>query len=177
MMHATLPAAAPPALRSRSSRRRSARVCASGAAAGTPQTNVPLVKEFLAALPSLGSVRLIVQTGTVVLESVTTFEGLFYSPVPGKGEYGNLIKSKENVDMHLLVDKLACVKLVSSPGRGGDYTSHVLRFQSHAREEPACLSVFLMWPEGAARGAYADGQVAAFQALEAKYGTELNLLL
>ena len=176
-MHAALPSAAAPRALRCSRSRRSARVSASGAAAAAPQTNVPLVKEFLAALPSLGSVRLIVQTGTVVLESVTTFDGLFYSPVPGKGEYANLIKSKENVDMHLLIDRLASVKLVSGPGRGGDYTSHVLRIQSHALEEPACLSVFLMWPEGAARGAYAPGQEAAFQALQTKYGTELSFLL
>jgi len=29
-------------------------------------------------------VRIIVNTGVAVLESVTTFEALFYAPVPGK---------------------------------------------------------------------------------------------
>jgi hypothetical protein len=72
--------------------------------------NVPKLKAFLESLTKLGDVRIIINTGvavhacaavvrardnemralsnsacsTQVLESVTTFEGLFYSPVPNK---------------------------------------------------------------------------------------------
>lgn len=49
-----------------------------------------------------------------------------------RGEYANLIKSAENVDMHLLVDKVASAVLESAPGRGGGYTSHLVRVRDAA---------------------------------------------
>jgi hypothetical protein len=76
--------------------------------------------------------------------------------------------------MHLLVNQLSKARLESSPGRG-DYTSHIVRMHNLAGE--VCVSFFLMWPEGAPRGKYADGQVAAFLALEKKYGPEVNFVL
>ena len=68
-----------------------------------------------------------------------------------RGEYANLIKSAENVDMHLLVGKVASAVLESAPGRG-NYTSHLVRLRD-AKGEVA-VTFYLMWPEGAARGAY-----------------------
>jgi len=46
--------------------------------------NLSLVKSFLEDCKSLGSVRIIVNTGVAVLEAVTTFEGLFYSEAANK---------------------------------------------------------------------------------------------
>jgi len=75
--------------------------------------------------------------------------------------------------MHLLVGKVASAVLESAPGRG-PYTSHLVRLRD-AKGEVA-VTFYLMWPEGAARGAYAPGQVEAFQALVAKYGAEVSFL-
>ena len=102
-----------------------------------------------------------------MLESVTTFDGLFYAETP-RGEYANLIKGAENVDFHLLVSKLASAKFEVAPGKGGGYTSYVIRMTDVSGAVAA--SFFLMWPEKAARGAYAPGQVEAFTALQQAYG-------
>ena len=75
--------------------------------------------------------------------------------------------------MHLLVGKVASAVLESAPGRG-PYTSHLVRLRD-AKGEVA-VTFYLLWPEGAARGAYAPGQVEAFQALVAKYGAEVSFL-
>lgn len=138
---------------------------------------------------------------------MTTFEGLFYAETPKfapgraqaaarltravRGEYANLIKAKENVDMHLLVTQLSRARLESAPGRGNyerraadslpgralipRRRSHIVRVHNLAGE--VCISFFLMWPEQAPRGQYAPGQVEAFQALRAKHGEEVNFLL
>lgn len=129
------------------------------------------MKTFLEALKTLGDVRIITNNGCAVLESVTTFEGLFYSPVPGKGEYANLIKSKENIDFHLLIDKVARATLESAPGRGGDYMSHFIRVYDTKNE--MAVTFYVMWPESAKRGEYAPGQVQAFEALTKSYGKEV----
>ena len=93
---------------------------------------------------------------------------------PRRGEYGNLIKAEDNVDMHLLVDKCGSAILESAPGRG-PYTSHLIRVKDLTGA--VAVTFYLMWPEGAARGAYAPGQVEAFTALVAKYGNEVSFLL
>lgn len=90
-----------------------------------------------------------------------------------RGEYANLIKAAENVDMHLLVGKVASAVLESAPGRG-PYTSHLVRMCDAAGT--VAVTFYLMWPEGAARGAYAPGQVEAFQALVAKWGNQVSFL-
>ena len=130
---------------------------------------------------------------------MTTFDGLFYAQVPNKcvissraavdaaiatahffslrvhrGEYANLIKAKENIDFHLLVDKVSKATLESAPGRG-DYTSHIIRL--HNLAGTVSVSLYVMWPADAPRGKYAPGQVEAFQALVARHGAELNILV
>ena len=152
--------------------------------------NLSLVKSFLEDCKSLGSVRIIVNTGVAVLEAVTTFEGLFYSEAANKcdvsappslhephsrrrrGEWANIIKPQENVDLHLMITRLSHAKLDTMTR--GDYQAHVIRVSSQAGD--VCVSFFLMWPEGAARGAYADGQVAAFEQLKAKHGEKVSFL-
>lgn len=153
------------------------------------------MKAFLEELKSIGSIRIITNNGLAVLESVTTFDGLFYSPTP-KGEYANIIKPKENVDLHLLLPRCRAATLESAEGRGGGYTSHFCRLLDEAGT--VAVTFYLMWPvrhdcelhkpshtdacfrgvafsqEGAARGAYADGQEAAFTALKAKHGARVD---
>jgi hypothetical protein len=76
--------------------------------------------------------------------------------------------------MHLLLDKVSGAVLESAPGRG-PYTSHLIRMKDLTGA--VCVTFYVMWPEGAARGAYAPGQVEAFTALLAKHGGEVSFLL
>jgi hypothetical protein len=65
--------------------RRHRKVCAQVAESDTAkETSFAKLKEFLEDAKSLGSVRIIVNTGLGVLESVTTLEKLFYHAMPGK---------------------------------------------------------------------------------------------
>lgn len=48
-------------------------------------------KEFLAALPTLGMLRLIFTSSAAVLEVKDTIENLFYAELP-KGKYANMHK-------------------------------------------------------------------------------------
>lgn len=75
--------------------------------------------------------------------------------------------------MHLLVDQVSGAVLESAPGRG-PYTSHLMRVKD--LKGAVAVTFYLMWPEGAARGAYAPGQVEAFTALTAKWGNEVSFL-
>ena len=149
---------------------RSARAAAEATFESAPHSGA--VKSFLKEMESLGDVRIITNNGCAVLEAVTTFDGLFYSPVPGQGEYANLIKPKENVDMHLLIDKVARATLESAPGRGGDYVSHFIRLYDTMDE--MAVTFYVMWPHNAKRGEYAPGQVKAFEAMVARHGPSVK---
>lgn len=65
-------------------------------------------------------VRLIVNTGVAVLESVTSLNNLFYHTLPGRGEYANLMLKEDNVDFHLLIDQVASAKLVTGKSSRGE---------------------------------------------------------
>ncbi|CAI5996800.1 unnamed protein product, partial [Closterium sp. NIES-64] len=88
-------------------------------------------------------VRLIVNTGLGVLESVTTLDGLFYHTLPGKGEYANVIKSEENVDFHLLLSSVSGAKLITGKSMRGDFPTYTVRFLNAEKEVGA--SIFVMW--------------------------------
>ena len=70
------------------------------------------------------------------------------------------------------------VNLETGAGRGGSYTTYIVRATPLPAPGAACsapcgavsVSFFVMWPEGAAAGAYSPGQVEAFQALLQKWG-------
>lgn len=130
------------------------------------------LKALLADLEALGRVRLIVNTGAFVLESCTTFEGLTYA----RG-YANLMKDAENVDFHLKLEGVSAARFEKkrAPEKVGGYDMHFVRFMDMKGEEQ--LSVFVMWPEGAKRGAYAEGQAEAFEALHAKWGDKVQFQL
>ncbi|KAL2641541.1 hypothetical protein R1flu_009128 [Riccia fluitans] len=131
------------------------------------------LKEFLDELKTFGRVRLIVNTGVAVLESVTTFEKLFYSEMPGRGEWANVMRKEDNVDFHLLLDKVKSAKLTRGKSMRGDIPTYMVRFLDI--NDKSAVSVLVMWKPGT-DGEYDPGQVEAFEALEAKYGTELKFL-
>ena len=85
-----------------------------------------------------------------------------------QGEYAKLIKGKENVDMHLLLDKVGSAVLESAPGRG-NYTSHLIRMRDAAGEPH--ITFYLMWPESAPRGAPRAGRALPGGSLAAQGST------
>lgn len=77
--------------------------------------------------------------------------------------------------MHLLLPRVCGATLESSPGRRGGYTSHSVRVLDAAGT--VAVTFYVMWPEGAGRGAYAPGQEAAFVALVARHGASVDFRL
>lgn len=110
-------------------------------------------------------------TGVGILESVTSLEKLFYHTVAGKGEYANLMNKEENVDFHLLLEKVTAAKFVKGKSMRGDIPTYTIRFID--AEDKAAASFLLMWKLGT-NGEYDPGQVEAFEALFAKYGDTLS---
>lgn len=116
-------------------------------------------------------VRLIVNTGVAVLESVTSLNNLFYHTLPGRGEYANLMLKEDNVDFHLLIDQVASAKLVTGKSSRGDIPTYMVRFVDN--NESVALSLLVMWKPGT-DGEYDNGQVDAFQQLLDKFGPDIT---
>lgn len=129
------------------------------------------VKVFLEDLKSVGRVRLIVNTGVAVLESVTNLEKLFYHTLPGRGEYANLMLREDNVDFHLLIDQVVSAKLETGKSSRGDIPTYMIRFID--TNEAVAASLLVMWKPGT-NGDYDDGQVDGYQNLLKKYGSEIT---
>ncbi|GAQ85475.1 hypothetical protein KFL_002370090 [Klebsormidium nitens] len=91
--------------------------------------------------------------------------------MPGKGLYANLMNNDDNVDFHLLLDKVARVNLVTAKSKRGDFQTHTIRF--YDTESFNGASIFVMWKSGT-MGEYAEGQVEAFESLVKKYGEEIT---
>jgi hypothetical protein len=116
--------------------------------------------------------RLIVNTGVAVLEStVTNLDKLFYHVMPGRGEYANLMMKEENVDFHLLIDKVASAKIETGKSMRGDIPTYMIRFMDNSGAVAASLLV--MWKPGS-NGDFDDGQVEAYQNLVEKYGSDIT---
>lgn len=111
--------------------------------------------------------RLIVNTGVAVLESVTSFEKLFYHAGP-RGEYANIMSRDDNVDFHLLLAKVALVRLVKGKSPK-DIPTYMVRVVDG--NDSVAVSVLVMWRPGT-DGEYDPGQVDAFLSLLEKYGEE-----
>jgi Haem utilisation ChuX/HutX len=128
--------------------RRRARVFTPTAMAGGPpvrstECDTPL-KQFLDRLKGLGTVRLIVTNGAGVMETITTWDGLFFATIP-KGEYANLIKPKENLDLHLRLGGVAAARFETGVSRSASKApTYIVRILGEDKEE-VVLSVFLQW--------------------------------
>lgn len=110
--------------------------------ADTPQ------KEFLERLKSLGKVRIVVRNEVGILESVGTFDSLFYATIPS-GEYANLIDLKSNLDMHILLSGLTGVRFEIGVSRSKSRAPlYTLRLLGKDKKSPAA-SVFVMWDRDA----------------------------
>lgn len=116
-------------------------------------------------------VRLIVNTGVAVLESVTNLDKLFYHVLPGRGEYANLMLKEDNVDFHLLIDQVVSAKLETGKSMRGDIPTYMVRIMDD--NEAVAASLLVMWKPGT-NGDYDDGQVDAYQNLLKKYGSVIT---
>ncbi len=122
------------------------------------------LKEFLAACADLGTLRIVVTNGTAVLEARAPLANLFYvSRVP---TYANM--HTDHIEMHLNMADITLVKFEELPSKQGNFTTYCIRFLK-SESEKASLSCFLQWGKP---GEYEPGQVEAFLALKAEYGTQ-----
>lgn len=125
------------------------------------------IKDFLEELKSVGRIRIVVNTGVGVLESITSLEKLFYHTLAGRGEYANLMNKDENVDFHLLLNKVKAVKFAKGKSMSGDIPTYTIRFLDD--EDKAAALFLVMWKPDT-KGEYDPGQVEAFEALLTKHG-------
>lgn len=101
-------------------------------------------KEFLDRLKPLEKVRLIVRNEAGIMESIATFDGLFFASIRG-GEYANLIDSSLNLDLHLLLNAVSGCRFDIGVSRTPDKSpTYALRLLASDKETVA-LSVFLQW--------------------------------
>ncbi|KAH9310903.1 hypothetical protein KI387_025938 [Taxus chinensis] len=126
-------------------------------------------KDFMEEIKTLGRIRIIVNTGVGVLESVTRMDNLFYHTLEGRGEYANVMNKDENVDFHLLVDKVKGAKLVQGKSKKND--TYMIRFMDDKGDSAA--SFLVMWNPNT-DCEYEHGQVEAFQDLLNKYGSDVS---
>ncbi|KAI5070280.1 hypothetical protein GOP47_0014623 [Adiantum capillus-veneris] len=141
---------------------------AAEAPAATEQaSDTQRVKDFLEELKSVGRIRIIVNTGVGVLESVTSLERLFYHTIAGRGEYANLMNKEENVDFHLLLNKVKSAKFAKGKSMTGDIPTYSIRFLDD--EDKAAALFLVMWKPDT-KGEYDEGQVEAFESLLSQHG-------
>lgn len=101
-------------------------------------------KEFLTRLKPLGKVRLIARNDAAIMESIATFDGLFFAAIPS-GEYANIIDMSINLDMHLLLSAISGARFEVGVSRSKSRApTYVIRILGNDRESVA-LSVFLQW--------------------------------
>lgn len=104
-------------------------------------------KQFLERLKGLGKVRFVVRNPTGILESMGTFNSLFFASIRST-EYANVVDHSENIDMHLLLSGFTGVRFdvgTSRSKEGGPL--YTLRLLGEDKKTPA-LSLFVMNSDG-----------------------------
>lgn len=100
-------------------------------------------KKFMERLKALGTMRFVVRNPVGILESMGTFDSLFYAKIPS-GEYANVVDQKGNIDMHLLLSGFSGVKFEIGTSRSQDRAPlYSLRILGEDKKTPA-LSLFVM---------------------------------
>lgn len=127
------------------------------------------VKKFLDKLKGLERVRLIVRNEAGILEAIGTFDGLFFATIPS-GTYANLIYPKDNLDLHLLLEKVTGAKFDVGVSRTASKApTYAIRILG-SDKETVVLSVFLQWdkePED-----IAEARVECWKNLKQEYSPE-----
>jgi hypothetical protein len=125
------------------------------------------LKAFLFKLMGLGVVRLIVRNAAAISEFNTSWDGCFFASIPS-GEYANLIKPAENLDMHLLLSEVGGAKFEEGVGRNAAKSpTYIIRLLGKDMETQV-LSCFLL-SEGVEQE-----RIDCWAALKAEYGAGEN---
>ena len=78
-------------------------------------------------------------------------DGLYYSSFPGKGYYANLMDAKNNVDFHLLLSKVARIKLMRGQSVAlGESNKSIPTFTVRLLDQGGAVgaSIMVMWRPG-----------------------------
>ncbi|WP_298612385.1 ChuX/HutX family heme-like substrate-binding protein [uncultured Thermosynechococcus sp.] len=126
-------------------------------------------QQFLSDCEQLGLLRLVVTNEVAVLEVRSPLSKVFYAELP-KGRYANM--HTEDFEFHLNMDQVAKIRFEEGQAKRGNFPTYAIRFLDS--NEKSVLSAFLQWGKP---GEYAAGQVAAWQALRERYGTEWQPLV
>lgn len=101
-------------------------------------------KQFLEELKSLGNTRLIARNDTAIMESIATWDTLFFANVRSN-EYANLIDHGLNLDLHLVLDGISGAIFETGVSRTPSKDpTYIIRLLGPDREQ-VILSVFLQW--------------------------------
>jgi putative heme iron utilization protein len=132
--------------------------------APTMSNSSPSFQQFLRDCEQLGLLRLVVTNDVAVLEVRSPLTKIFYAELP-KGRYANM--HTEDFEFHLNMDQVAKIRFEEGQAKRGNFPTYAIRFLDS--NEKSVLSAFLQWGKP---GEYAEGQVAAWQALRQRYGPE-----
>lgn len=100
-------------------------------------------KVFLDRLKPLGKVRLVARNEAAIMESIATFDGLFFATIRS-GEYANIIDLSVNLDMHLLLEGVAGAKFETGVSRSASKApTYIVRILG--KDSGTVLSVFMQW--------------------------------
>lgn len=123
-------------------------------------------KAFLTKLKALGRVRLIVRNEAGILESLASFDSLFFATIRS-GEYANIIDPSANIDLHLLLDKFSGARFEVGVSRTkSKVPTYSLRLLAGDRSTVA-LTVFLQWDK--APEDVEEHRIKAWTDLKAEY--------
>lgn len=98
-------------------------------------------------LKGLGMMRFVVRNSVGIMESMATFDTLFFAKV-GSGEYANVIDPESNVDMHILLSGVSGATFEIGTSRSKDKAPlYILRLLGEDKKTPA-VSLFVMNQSG-----------------------------
>lgn len=142
----------------------------SGGITHSTEANTPQ-KQFLDRLKAFGRVRFVVRNPVGILETVGTFDSLFYASIPS-GEYANLIDHKLNLDLHILLAGLIGARFEIGKARGSPPSpTYAVRLLGPGKEDVA-VSIFIMWDKQP--DDVEHDRIQAWKDLKTQYGKEVS---
>lgn len=125
-------------------------------------------KQFLDRLKALGKVRLVARNDAAIMESIATFDGLFFASIPS-GEYANIVDMSINLDMHLLLAGVSGARFEIGKSRSASKApTFIIRVLGEDRRV-VVLSIFVQWEKDPTD--IAPERIDAWKQLKADYVT------
>mmetsp|Transcript_3060 Transcript_3060/g.8455 ORF Transcript_3060/g.8455 Transcript_3060/m.8455 type:complete len:209 (-) Transcript_3060:201-827(-) len=128
---------------------------------------------FLKDASTLGTIRFINISQGVVLETLGRFD---YNVTPFEtpaGKYISVTSPDKLFECHINTDKVSTITISEESSKAGNHKLYVIRLKDAAGGN--LLSCLLMWDPSQGMGRYSDTAVKRFEALIARYGTQLVL--